>query len=220
MALASSTGVISGTPTATGTSNFTVGVTDVNGKSASQGLSIAIDAAPSPPTSTPTITTASLPNGIQNIAYNATLAASGGQAPYTWSISAGAKPAGLVLTPNTGALSGVPTSTGTSNFTMRVTDANGQTATQSFSITITSAPAVNLSVALAWDASTSAVIGYNVYRRAASGGSYVKLNSTLVAGTSYTDNTVVAGNTYYYTVKSVGSTSIESVASNEIAAGF
>ena len=91
MTLATTTGVISGTPTRTGTSNFTARVTDAKGhRAAPKRLSLTIGAAPVPPT----ITTTSLPNGTQNAVYNRTLAAAGGQVPYSWSLSAGSLPAG------------------------------------------------------------------------------------------------------------------------------
>src|ERR1700681_2498401 len=73
--------------------------------------------APTPPV----VTTTSLPNGTVNAAYSATLTASGGTTPYSWSISTGALPAGLALASSTGVISGTPTATGTTNFTVQVT---------------------------------------------------------------------------------------------------
>ncbi len=58
------------------------------------------------------------------------------------------------------------------------------------------------SVDLAWNASP-AVVGYNVYRGTTSGGPYTKLNSSLIVGTTYTDRTVLAGQTYFYVATSV-----------------
>ncbi len=81
-----------------------------------------------------TITTSSLPGGVLNVAYTATLAASGALTPYTWSIDSGALPTGLSLTNNTGVISGTPTATGTFSFTARVTAANGQSVTKLLSI--------------------------------------------------------------------------------------
>lgn len=73
------------------------------------------------------------------------------------------------------------------------------------------------SVALNWGVSSSAgVVGYNVYRSSVSGGPYAKLVSSPVSGTSYTDDTVQAGN-YYYVVTSVGSNGTESPYSNQAA---
>jgi fibronectin type 3 domain-containing protein len=62
-------------------------------------------------------------------------------------------------------------------------------------------------VSLTWTASKSTgVIGYDIYRSAVSGEPYAKLNASLVAGTSYTDSTVSAGQTYYYVTTAVTST--------------
>ena len=85
-----------------------------------------------------TITTTSLPNGTLNVSYSATLAASGGTPPYTWSISSGSLPAGLSLNTSTGGISGTPTTTGTFNFTVQVTDTSNpnQTTTKALSITV------------------------------------------------------------------------------------
>ncbi len=82
----------------------------------------------------------------------------------------------------------------------------------------TGVQAVQHSVALTWTASTSTVVGYNVYRSSTSGGPYTLLTSSPVAGTTYTDSTVQAGQTYYYVVTSVNSSNVESVYSNEASA--
>jgi hypothetical protein len=75
------------------------------------------------------------------------------------------------------------------------------------------------SASLNWTASTSSnVTGYNVYRAAQSGGPYTKLTSSPVAGTSYTDVTVQAGQSYYYVTTAVDSSSNESVYSNQATA--
>ena len=76
------------------------------------------------------------------------------------------------------------------------------------------------SVALAWDASPSSqVTGYNVYRGTAPGGPYTsKLTSTLQPTTTFVDNTVVPGTTYYYVATAVDQDSVESVYSNQITA--
>lgn len=87
----------------------------------------------------PSITTASLPSGQTTNFYSATVAAAGGVTPYTWSVVSGSLPAGLSLAPATGVISGTPTTTGTSNFTVQVRDSNAQTATKALSIVITAA---------------------------------------------------------------------------------
>jgi len=130
LTLNTSSGAITGTPTAAGTSNFTARVTDNVGATATKALSIVINAALS-------ITTSSLPNGAVGSAYNQTLARSGGTTPFTWAISSGSLPAGLTLVASSGVISGTPTASGTSNFTARVTDNVGATATKALSIIVT-----------------------------------------------------------------------------------
>ncbi len=77
------------------------------------------------PPACPTITVAppTVPNGTVGAAYTQTLTASGGTAPYTFSVLAGTLPAGLTLTAG-GVLSGTPTTAGSSTVTIRATDAN------------------------------------------------------------------------------------------------
>jgi fibronectin type 3 domain-containing protein len=72
---------------------------------------------------------------------------------------------------------------------------------------------------LNWNASiSSGVIGYNVYRRMASGGPYTKVNSSVVTVTTYNDNTVQPGQTYFYVVTSINSNDVESSYSDEVMA--
>ena len=74
------------------------------------------------------------------------------------------------------------------------------------------------SVNLSWNASTSTVTGYNVYRVSQTGGPYVAVNSSPDPTTSYVDNSVVGGQTYYYVVTAVDSSGTESVYSNQVQA--
>jgi Domain of unknown function (DUF4082)/Putative Ig domain/Bacterial Ig-like domain (group 2) len=90
-----------------------------------------------------TITTTALPTATAGAAYTATLAATGGTPPYTWSIATGTLPSGLALAAGTGVISGTPTTTGTSNFTVKVT-AGAQSVTKALSI------AVNPAVTMLW----------------------------------------------------------------------
>jgi hypothetical protein len=77
---------------------------------------------------------------------------------------------------------------------------------------------VTHSVSLSWVASTSTVVGYNIYRSSISGGPYALLNSTPNVGVSYTDMAVTAGQTYYYVVTAVDASGNESIVSNEVSA--
>ncbi len=118
LSLNGSTGAITGTPTGSGLSNFTIKVTDSVGVSAEKPLSIIIVAGQKL-----SITTSSLPSASVGFSYSTTLAANGGTTPYTWSLAVGSLPSGLSLNPTTGLISGTPLSAGTHDFTVRVTDA-------------------------------------------------------------------------------------------------
>ena len=124
-------GMISGTPSAAGSSMFTVQVKDSSGATATKPLSITVNAALS-------ITTASLPAGSVGVAYSQTLAATGGTGGYTWTVTAGSLPAGLNLSGG-GMISGTPSAAGSSMFTVQVKDNSGATATKQLSITINAA---------------------------------------------------------------------------------
>jgi predicted secreted protein len=139
----SSAGVISGTPTAPGTSSFTVKATDASqGQpgpvTASQPLSLTIAPAAL------TITTTSLPEAIEGSAYSETVQASGGTSPYIWTISSGSTlPSWLTLSAS-GTLSGTPTATGSFPFSLTVTDSGTptpQNKSQSFTLTVATANA-------------------------------------------------------------------------------
>ncbi|HEY7335718.1 MAG TPA: putative Ig domain-containing protein [Bryobacteraceae bacterium] len=83
-----------------------------------------------------TITTGYLlPGGIAGTSYSASLAATGGAAPYTWSFASGALPPGLSLS-TSGALNGTPAVSGGYSFVLRVTDNSGNSASQAFSVAI------------------------------------------------------------------------------------
>lgn len=77
------------------------------------------------------------------------------------------------------------------------------------------------SVELTWTASTSpGVTGYRVYRSTASGGPYTEVTTAPVAGTSFTDQIVQGGVTYYYVVRSVDASGNQSANSNQAMAAI
>ncbi|MFN9738394.1 MAG: beta strand repeat-containing protein [Pseudomonadota bacterium] len=114
-------GTLSGTPTAAGTFNFTITATDAASNSGSRAYTLAVGAP------TVSIAPASLPGGSAGPAYSQALTASGGNAPYACTVSAGALPAGLTLS-GAGLLSGTPTVAGTFNVTVTATDSTTGTA--------------------------------------------------------------------------------------------
>jgi hypothetical protein len=136
----STTGVISGTPDQPGTFSFSTEVYDSSSpvRTASKSLSIAIAAATAHVTTQLQILSASLPNGMLNSLYSATFAANGGSSPYSWSISSGSLPAGLVLE-SSGQISGTPTRSGSFSLSVEVRDSSSpeKTASRTLGITIT-----------------------------------------------------------------------------------
>jgi CSLREA domain-containing protein len=123
------TGVISGTATASGTFNFTVTAKDSDSFTVAQAYLFTIAA------TTITLTPTTLPSPTVGMAYSQTLSASGGIAPYSYSISTGALPTGLTLS-TTGVLSGTATIAGTLNFTVTAKDSDSFTATKVYSIAV------------------------------------------------------------------------------------
>ncbi|HJX00363.1 MAG TPA: hypothetical protein VJ453_09385 [Terriglobales bacterium] len=188
------------------------------------------------------IATAALPDGVVGRPYgffppaalelppSVQLAASGGKAPYTWSIASENLPAGLTLS-SSGVLSGTPTFSNLPGamVTFQVQDSLGVVAIRTFVIRIADpipAAPTNLTagalgsgdVNLTWNASTSSVVGYNVYRSNTAGGPYTKLTSPGANLLSYTDTTGIGGQTYFYVVTAFGVENVESLASNEVSA--
>lgn len=87
----------------------------------------------------PTVVGTSLPDATQSFAYTGALAATGGTAPYTWSLLTGAVPLGLVLS-SSGTISGVPGSSGATTIDVRVTDSLGESSTARISLLVYPAP--------------------------------------------------------------------------------
>ena len=83
------------------------------------------------------ISTAQLPGGAVSGTYSATLSATGGSTPYTWSLLSGTLPNGLTLNAS-GSLSGTPSLAGSFPFTVQVKDAAGLSASANFSINVAS----------------------------------------------------------------------------------
>ncbi len=129
----SSNGSIAGTPTSAGTFSFTVQVLDSSQASTSGAFSITI-AMPAL-----SITNSSpLPTAMLGQTYSQALAANGGTPPYQW--SGASLPPGLSIDPNSGILSGTPTSAGNFSFTVQVADAAQGVATRTFTLTINAPP--------------------------------------------------------------------------------
>ena len=132
LTLAAATGVLSGTPSASGSFSFTVTCSNGISPDAAQIVNMAINEAP-------TITSAAPGSGNVGVAYSHSYTASGFPAAFTWTVSAGALPGGLTLNASSGALNGTPTAAGTFNGAVTCSNGIGTDATQAFSIVIASA---------------------------------------------------------------------------------
>lgn len=94
-----------------------------------------------------TVASGALQQAIASSPYSTTLSASGGTAPYTWTVTSGSLPSGISLQ-SSGLLSGTPLLTGTSIFTVQVSDSSStkQTAIRLLQITVAAAPIVSVTV--------------------------------------------------------------------------
>jgi hypothetical protein len=183
----SSTGSLSGTPTAAGSYSFWVKAVDSGSNAGSQPYSMTIAHA------TLSVTPTTLPNGTVGTIYTrTTIQASGGTGTgYTFAMGSGSPP-GLTLN-SSGLLSGTPTTAGTFTFTVTATDSAGDTGTRSYTVTIApSGPCVGVKFTIA---SNGAVTegAYSVFTITQSGSptgncsvSYATSDGTAVAPGDYT----------------------------------
>lgn len=122
---------LSGTPSVAGDYSFTITATDADNCLVSQAYTMLVN-----PFACPTITLSPtvLPDPVVGEPYSQTISATGGRAPYTWAVTAGALPTGLTLDPDSGVISGVPTTAGDYNFTITATDADDCPGSQAYSL--------------------------------------------------------------------------------------
>jgi|GEM_PF-466984 len=138
LSLNATSGVLSGTPTTPGAQTATITVTDSGAPQQHAVAPFVITIAPA----VLAITTTSLPGASVNTAYSQTLRYTGGTPPVIWSVTSGSLPSGLLLNAATGAISGTPTTTGVSTFTVKAADSGSpqQAQTQALSITVSAIP--------------------------------------------------------------------------------
>ncbi len=140
LSISSSTGAITGTPTAASAPiSYAVTVTDVNGSTATANFALTVNSAV-----TATLAVATKTLTANQLASFTPVTGSGGTTPLTYSISP-VLPAGLALNSSTGAITGTPTAASPQTmYTVTVTDNNQATATGSFSLTVNAAVVATL----------------------------------------------------------------------------
>lgn len=124
-----SSGMVSGTPTAAGTFPYTITATDSIGATGSLACSWIVN---------PAIAIGNCPSdGVKDVPYSASLASTGGTGSVTWALAfgSGALPTGLSLSP-AGAIAGTPSAAGSFNVTFEATDAVGAKATKACTMTV------------------------------------------------------------------------------------
>ncbi|OYW97249.1 MAG: hypothetical protein B7Z15_23420, partial [Rhizobiales bacterium 32-66-8] len=146
-----------------------------------------------------TVNPSSIAAATVGTAYSQTFTASGGTTPYTWAVSTGTLPAGLSLNTSTGVLSGIPTSSAATSFTIRAADKNGCLGTRALTltpvcntITITPATLPDATVGSAYSQTFSATGGTASYTWAVTAGTLptgLNLSSAgVLSGTPTTSN--------------------------------
>jgi hypothetical protein len=164
------------------------------------------------------------PQSTQNFSISGTISPTAGGSGATVSLS------GTSSASTTSDGSGNYTFTGLSNGIYAVTPGKSGFAftptSQSATVSGANVTGVNFtagpthSVALSWNASTSAVVGYNVYRSIVSGNQYGRVNSALIGVLSFTDSGLPGGSTYYYVTTAVDASGNESTFSNQVTANI
>ncbi|MBB2488233.1 putative Ig domain-containing protein, partial [Mitsuaria sp. WAJ17] len=133
LSLDPSTGIIGGIPSASGSFTFTVTATDSSTGTGPYSGSRAYTLSVAAPTIS--LDPATLPGASVGTAYSQAVTASGGTAPYSYAVTAGALPAGVSLSAG-GTLSGTPTAGGSFAFTVTATDAGGFTGSRAYSLSV------------------------------------------------------------------------------------
>src|ERR1035437_1534712 len=198
-----SSGNLYGTPTAAGSFTFQVKVSDSQQASATGSFTIRITPAAL------VITTSSLPAGTVGTSYTATLAATGGAPPYTWSVVSSTLN-GLSIS-SAGVISGTPTAAGTFSVNLQATDSAQAIATKAYSVTVaaatvplsitTQAPLPSGGVGVSYTQAFAATGGTSPYQWSISTGT-APTGLTLSATGSLTGTPTAAG-TFNFTIQVV-----------------
>lgn len=213
-------GLISGTPVVSGTFPFTVQAMDLAGQTATRNFVFNVTAPPF------VFTPSTLPNGQAGVPYpSTTLSVTGGIAPYSFAVTSGSLPTGLVLSA-AGVLSGTPVTAGPATFTVTATDRFGVPGLQTYTLNLaqpvpvavddTAAVAANGSVVLEVTANDSGPITQLAITRAPGNGNAVVTGTQI----TYTPAQNYFGtDTLQYTATGPGGTSAPATVTVTVNAG-
>jgi hypothetical protein len=165
-------------------------------------------------------TNSPLPDGTVGIPYSDVLTATGGVAPYTWSIASGSLPTGITLTGATGIIGGTPKAPGTFTFVLKVKDSRGTMTTQSCLITVgtasliisTPSPLPGGTVGASFNTTLSASGGVKPYSWVLASGS-LPFGLSLIASTGVIKGTPTSWGTFNFAVQVADSQNITTVKS-------
>ena len=199
LSLNTATGAITGTPTApVSGASLSFKVTDSGNPVQTSTATLVLTIAPA----ILKVSTGWIPDGQVGVAYSRALAAVGGTTPYTWTVSAGALPAGLTLNASSGVIAGTPTAiVSNTTVTFMVSDAGNPTQTASTTLTFSIAPAVlqisstslpNGQLGVPYSATVTAIGGTFPYTWSLAGGSTLPPGLSLNTATGAVTGTPTA----------------------------
>lgn len=168
LSLNTSTGAITGTPSAAGSFTPTIRATDSLGNQVSTSKTLQIAAYP-----TLTMTT---PNAYVGGSYAGSASPAGGWTPYAYTLQSGTLPAGTSINASTGAITGTLTTAATYNYTIRLTDAAGNTVDAVEQTIVAAVPTMNVTglvngvVGTSYSGSASSSGGFSPYTYSLSSG--------------------------------------------------
>ncbi|WP_164521812.1 putative Ig domain-containing protein [Sphingomonas sp. ABOLE] len=206
---------ITGTPTASGTFSFTANVTDSSLPSGFTQTTGSLSLAIASPTLTLSPSGGSLPAATAGTSYSQSFTAGGGTVPYSYAVTAGTLPAGLVLSGST--VSGTPSQTGTFNFTITATDSASAGSGGPYSVSTSYSISVGApTIALTPTTLTGATAGVAYSQAITASGGVTPYNYSITAGalpagltlssSGTLSGTPSAGGTFTFTVTATDST--------------
>ncbi len=183
----SAAGVLSGTPTQTGSFPITVKVTDGNGCTGTGPTYTIVIAC-----QVITVNNPANANGTASSPFSETFTHTGGIGTTTFTLASGTLPAGLTLATN-GTLSGTPTQTGSFPITVTATDSNGCTGTGATYTIIIGCQTINVSNPGVTTGTVNAPFSQTFTQTGAIGTATFTTASTLPAGLTLATNGTLSG---------------------------